>query len=1148
MPVYDPETEEEKLPAHQQDDATDDTQETGSDNTSEMERNFDAPSATADDLPENHPHREDYGAGESTDDEQEDLYNPSKGTTKGKFRLTPLQKKGGIAGIFISLILALITTINMGPLQFIHLSKLLQRFHFSDQEDLKTSRMRKMYRYLRGNGVEDTKLGHFSNRYAIKVEKRMKSNGFELGYNRQGNLSTITIDSNKARGSPIGGELPNKDNKMWKHFSDIDGVRRVEKLSDGKWKVTLDPPGTKVRAKEDILKMMVRASGTESKTLVAIQARLLRIRGGVIKWHPIANLQQRAATKTDDILRQLASYAKGEFTKKKLSATGEKTQDADGNETSSPKADELAGDANGLIDDANNNPSKLKARLKTGGKVTGLAGILTGILCIVDAVSDNVDEINKLNILEPVMRYGMFFISTGDQIMSGQDVDMEALGQLNKVFHDDTTGSFTNSKSIQTNLGEDPKGAGLPKDAAINKDDSLVSEVLDKVPGLGPVCSTAGQWTVTAIDIAITAGTPGGALVQLIGVGAMEGIMRIFQDEIGGAFEALVNLIAGEPLDPTKYKGGQFGAIVDAGAFLGANESALASGGRPLTKAETASLSDVVSSNIAMENKNKSIFDKYFDVYDPDSAIAGAIDSQNPDMGKNIAKTPQKLFGFIKSIPNNLLNKKSYATASVYDYGLPKIGFSVNERDDTQLENPRENATEARKILLSSEGDKYKGYFMDCYGIAVNDDLTITNEQANITQYQGEEGLVKKHKEGKCGEDNDLKMKRIRMAIFDTKTMAEALCLEGDDEACDYAIPEADSGEGGSGADQTQTVNNNLYMVGDSYSEGLVNSAKLQDRLGNQDWEVNIDYKVGRDLSGGLTQLKKDEAKVSESGVVIVELGTNNYNDSAAYFNKGLANIKDYIKSKAPNSQIYWVNYAVRTGTEWDQPLQGKNELLKQFAERNNIKVINWAAKATNNDFECNHCDGLHMNPDGYSKLAKLIVNTVGSPEASQQINTKIKYGVDTSDVSCDSRTKDLGVTDGWFGGKKVRIRLCQVDNNPALDVNSQISTNIFEMYKAAKAAGVDLGTSSAYRSYQQQVETCAGATVACADPGFSMHQSGLAIDISYNGSTICYPHDSYWCRVRGNNPAFKWLESNANKYGLTNYSGEAWHWSTNGR
>jgi LAS superfamily LD-carboxypeptidase LdcB len=50
------------------------------------------------------------------------------------------------------------------------------------------------------------------------------------------------------------------------------------------------------------------------------------------------------------------------------------------------------------------------------------------------------------------------------------------------------------------------------------------------------------------------------------------------------------------------------------------------------------------------------------------------------------------------------------------------------------------------------------------------------------------------------------------------------------------------------------------------------------------------------------------------------------------------------------------------------------------------------------------------------------------------------------------------------------------------------------------------------------------------------MHEQGLAIDFTQNGSTL----------TRGSS-GFQWLVANAGRFGFRNLPSEPWHWSTNG-
>jgi len=121
------------------------------------------------------------------------------------------------------------------------------------------------------------------------------------------------------------------------------------------------------------------------------------------------------------------------------------------------------------------------------------------------------------------------------------------------------------------------------------------------------------------------------------------------------------------------------------------------------------------------------------------------------------------------------------------------------------------------------------------------------------------------------------------------------------------------------------------------------------------------------------------------------------------------------------------------------------------------------------------------------------------------------------------------------------------------IQVARQIASQVDALLAAAEADGVRL-SGGGYRSMQRQIELrkqncgptqydiyqkssslCSPPT---AIPGQSNHEKGLAIDFTYNGDGI-KSHD---------NPGFKWLASNAARFGLRNLPSEEWHWSVDGR
>ncbi|MEF3323937.1 M15 family metallopeptidase [Gulosibacter sp. GYB002] len=112
------------------------------------------------------------------------------------------------------------------------------------------------------------------------------------------------------------------------------------------------------------------------------------------------------------------------------------------------------------------------------------------------------------------------------------------------------------------------------------------------------------------------------------------------------------------------------------------------------------------------------------------------------------------------------------------------------------------------------------------------------------------------------------------------------------------------------------------------------------------------------------------------------------------------------------------------------------------------------------------------------------------------------------------------------------------------------------ELYDAAGKAGYHLNFASGYRSYELQTELYTeyveqlgqeAADATSAKPGFSEHQTGLAVDI-FETSTDCILEGCF-----GKTKAGKWLKENSWKYGfilryengtqdVVGYEYEPWH------
>ncbi len=119
------------------------------------------------------------------------------------------------------------------------------------------------------------------------------------------------------------------------------------------------------------------------------------------------------------------------------------------------------------------------------------------------------------------------------------------------------------------------------------------------------------------------------------------------------------------------------------------------------------------------------------------------------------------------------------------------------------------------------------------------------------------------------------------------------------------------------------------------------------------------------------------------------------------------------------------------------------------------------------------------------------------------------------------------------------------------IQVSASIAGQLQALLGAANAAGIHFGGggyrdpsgqiavrrsncgSSNYAIYEMPASSCHPPT---AKPGTSMHERGLAIDFTQNGSTLSR-----------SSSGFAWLKANASRFGFYNLPSEPWHWSTNG-
>ncbi len=187
-----------------------------------------------------------------------------------------------------------------------------------------------------------------------------------------------------------------------------------------------------------------------------------------------------------------------------------------------------------------------------------------------------------------------------------------------------------------------------------------------------------------------------------------------------------------------------------------------------------------------------------------------------------------------------------------------------------------------------------------------------------------------------------------------------------------------------------------------------------------------------------------------------------------------------------------------------------------------------------------------------YIKYKKKYPNT-----SNINIVTYVNIGLDNSFYTNTSLAKNIGKPYvlvnkyNYLNSTYVPENLIKVDNTKLVDY---VAIKFNEMKTEAKKNNLNIVAISGYRSFNYQNNlynkyvTVDGKTKAdtySARPGYSEHQTGLAVDIS-NGNNPYYSFE--------NTKEFNWIQDNAYKYGfilrypkdkenITGYSYESWHY-----
>lgn len=685
----------------------------------------------------------------------------------------------GVIGGGIGLIMIVIQ-----PFQIVHISQLLQGFHFAGGSDFMDNRAGQLIRWARTrSSPEKRNLGYFGNKVANRYTKKLTAAGFVPDFEGGRTVKAFVIDPDTDAGKKALAEAKKQGVEVPDPEIDPD---------TGKRKIRLDVDGSSLRSRKQHRKILRAAvSAVKIRGVPSAMGGFLMKRRAGINLH---NFRSLVAEKGKSKLEAIKEWRKERSNSKKngtldnnTELKAAETEDSDGNTTEDAETKEYAEEGNEAKGDAKTEGAdKTKKKLSNKLKAGGAIGI--GVICAVKAIGDQSEEIQHANIILPLVRSGFETISLGAQIMAvfsgaapAPDLFLEQIGEvtdeLTEVVENEETGQkikrhYLDAKSINANLGNDTEGLpDIPpsakpsqvgeKPAFFNIIDSLFTHSFGVA---NAACSTAGQFLLN-----LSGGFGGFVLGEVTSaVGGFFGF-----DPAAEFSEFIARKLAGAEVD-TEAKGAKKGAQDDYGAAIGSSIIALGNGGKLLNAEQTRALRLDQFQREQIEFAHTSLVERLFDPFNTRSLIAkGIFEQKLPNDSNDVVQLafslPSKVIASISNSFKDLGSPyRAYANTGSFDYGVEKFGFSLDEIEDEKYQDPYENA-EKVEPRLEELNEKYGA----CFGTTI--DPSTGEIQASDAPRIDQ--VVEK---SECQDSSEIAT-RYRFYIADKVAAASLSCYEGFD-------------------------------------------------------------------------------------------------------------------------------------------------------------------------------------------------------------------------------------------------------------------------------------------------------------------------------------------------------------------------------
>ncbi|HSX43007.1 MAG TPA: hypothetical protein VLF59_02875 [Candidatus Saccharimonadales bacterium] len=449
--------------------------------------------------------------------------------------------------------------------------------------------------------------------------------------------------------------------------------------------------------------------------------------------------------------------------------------------------------------------------------------LFTGGVCMVREVADKIITVNHDVVAMPAAAASLRMVAIGEQMQyGGNDVSLEELGTVSRQMGP----SFESARAYEA-LGDGKAHTGDPDinadyqqafsthtTAATFRD--FASTALGGETIAGAVCSPIGIGVQLVGGIALSLGSvvaeagSAGTLTPVV-VGswaAKEGISTAISAVATHFLENFILKKTTVTLAANAFKGPEGANLIAYGAREAANMTGIVSGG--VDVGNTTSTFGLAEAHKAEMDqfRSQSFFARMFNPYSEHSLLGHLALSVSPSFSQNLASLPGTILNIGTIVPHmfSSLIPRANAAEQPYNWTFGQIGIPNTIENDPNLQDPNDNAENHIAPLFSSacaagtNGTavtcSYADRIMACFGnsLILNDsqwDVVGTNDVDEHSQayHDAHCNDIGSAHDTTAGNEKGT-WRRIVRWVFDTHTMNDAACYQGEGSAC--AQPLAD--------------------------------------------------------------------------------------------------------------------------------------------------------------------------------------------------------------------------------------------------------------------------------------------------------------------------------------------------------------------